>query len=539
MTETYLNNDGYAIKLADLTQKELKLITKELTIIPNEKDLTEKECEIVKYKLYEKTNKYIIVPRYYGIEKFGKPTNIRFNPEKRAFKFTGTLRDYQIPIVEKCLNDIIDTGGGLLSVPCGEGKTTMALYLGNKLKIDDQPLKILVVVHKTRLLNQWIERAEQFTDAKIGIMRQNIINVDGCDIVIAMLQSLSKKTYDPEIFKQFGLVIYDECHHIVSKGFSRALKKTCVKYTLGLSATPYRNDGLIHIMHWYIGSTLYQKKLKTNNQVSAKIITFHSTDNEFAETKRYIKKRGLTHDWVGMLTTLTKIESRNIHINNIILNLIKNPLRQILVLSHRIEHLIILKTEIDKILKENKTNNNDEKNEEKEITTSYYTGQLTEREKTYAEKYGDILFATYDMAHEGLDISRLNTIVLATPKKDVVQSIGRILRTILKKNGIRPLVIDIKDNLPLFIRHGDIRETFYTNSKYNLEYHYINNDKYISSKKYAELKGFEGNFSQEYSENLDEILYVTPIDIISENSDNKSNNTTSTKTTNILNKRLF
>ena len=94
----------------------------------------------------------------------------------------------------------------------------MGLYLACHYKV-----KTLIIVHKTFLLNQWIERIEQFTDAKIGIIQQNKIDVEDKDIVVGMLQSIAKDKYDSDIFQDFGMVIFDEAHHAPSEYFSKAL----------------------------------------------------------------------------------------------------------------------------------------------------------------------------------------------------------------------------------------------------------------------------------------------------------------------------
>jgi superfamily II DNA or RNA helicase len=133
--------------------------------------------------------------------------------------------------------------------------TVCAINIACRLK-----LKTLVIVHQTFLQDQWIERIEQFTNANIGIIRQDKVIIEGKDIVIGMLQSISGRDYDEEIFEQFGLVIYDECHHIGAKVFSKSLQKAGCKYTLGLSATPIRKDGMTKIIHWHLGDTLYNLK---------------------------------------------------------------------------------------------------------------------------------------------------------------------------------------------------------------------------------------------------------------------------------------
>ena len=127
-----------------------------------------------------------------------------------------------------------------------------------------QKVKTLVIVHKTFLLNQWKERFEQFTNAKVGIIQQNKIDVDGKDVVIGMLQSIAKEKYDQDIFRDFGLVIFDEAHHAPSKFFSKALPIISCKKTLFLTATPKRSDSLEKVLYWYFGDIIYKAPPKKN-----------------------------------------------------------------------------------------------------------------------------------------------------------------------------------------------------------------------------------------------------------------------------------
>jgi superfamily II DNA or RNA helicase len=553
MTIAILSEKGYTIPLKNISHDKLKEIKKELTVLPNNVEYTQKEKEKVQYKLYSEDKTHITIPRYYGVAKFGEPSTITFRPKTRDIKFTGSLRDYQEPIVTKCLTDIRAKGGGLLSVPCGAGKTTMALKIASELGV-----KTLVVVHKTFLLDQWVTRAEQFTDARIGIIRQKKVKTKGKDIVIALIQSLSRRDYDEDIFKEFGLVIYDECHHVASRMFSQALAKTGVKYTLGLSATPYRSDGLVRVMHWYIGNMMYQIKLKTNNQVMTKAISFTSNNAKFKESKRYIQGK-MRPDCVKMISGLIDIPERNDVIVNIIDQLRKNPLRKILILSDRKNHLKLLKDRVDKFLDRDAE---DDIIDRSEYTTCYYTGDLKQDEREYAEKNCDILFATYQMAQEGLDIDRLNTVILATPKKDVIQAVGRILRKILTIGDIRPLVIDIKDNLGVFMNHGKVREKFYVQSKYNIEYAYINDGTFMSPYQWSQYNGISGTFSKVCPASYEDVLKVAPIEVMdddkrsvkkkcnfdfnddddskdTDNDDNNSNKSIIINKKKSLNKRLF
>ena len=100
-------------------------------------------------------------------------------------------------------------------------------------------------------MTQWYDRITEFIpNAKIGKIQQNTIDIENKDIVLAMVQSLSMKEYNSNIFENFGLVIFDECHHLGAEVFSKAMPKVASKYMLGLSATPNRKDGLKRVFEW-------------------------------------------------------------------------------------------------------------------------------------------------------------------------------------------------------------------------------------------------------------------------------------------------
>src|SRR5690606_33339285 len=117
----------------------------------------------------------------------------------------------------------------------------------------------------------------------------DLVDIEGKDIVIGMVQSIYRRDYDPKIFEQFGIICVDECHHFASKQFSKALSKLNTKYTIGLTATPKRTDGLIDVLYWFLGDIMYRGKLKTNNQVVVKQINYFSKHKLFKERKRKVK----------------------------------------------------------------------------------------------------------------------------------------------------------------------------------------------------------------------------------------------------------
>jgi superfamily II DNA or RNA helicase len=316
-------------------------------------------------------------------------------------------------------------------------------------------LKTLVIVHKTFLLNQWKERAEEFTNAKVGIIQQNKIDIEGKQIVIGMLQSIAKDKYDTNIFKDFGLVIFDEAHHAPSKYFSQALPIISCKKTLGLSATPKRSDKLEKILYWYFGPIMYKLDNISNDKVLVNIYQYKLEHEKFRE----YKLRTGDVNRAKTINKLTTIGRRNKFIVNIIREIIE-PKRKLIVLSDRVEHLKLLKERLDKY-----------NTEEQTITTSFYIGGM-KMEKLKISEEAQVIFATYSMAAEALDIPELNTLFMVTPRREIEQAVGRILRKIDPMT--RPIIFDFIDQMPAFINQGRHRKQFY--KKLDFEQNIINVD---------------------------------------------------------------
>lgn len=360
--------------------------------------------------------------------------------------------------------------------------TMLAIYLAWALG-----LKTLVVTHKEFLMDQWEERINQFTTAKVGRIRQSVVDVEDKDIVIGMLRSLSIKDYPTDILQQFGLVIYDEVHHTGSRVDSQALLKTSAQYTLGLSATPDRPDGMTKVINWHIGNILYEMEKKYNYRVLVKKVFFRSSDPLFKEKKRWFQGR-FAPNHTSMTENLTKIKSRNQLIVSMI-NTLKGMGRKILVLSYRVEHLEFLKQMVDEKIKAD---------EETHIYNSYfYMGKTKRGEKKLAEKDGHIIFATMQLAEEGLDISHLDTVIFALPvsiqkdkknkkkiksSKALIQSIGRILRNDKLEDLTQiPLVIDLSDMFSIYSSWSDKRNEVYGKKNWYIQNYYWEDLEFLNS----------------------------------------------------------
>ena len=225
-----LSNRGYSIIKEDTKSSILSEIRRDLTVKPFvNQDYGPKPNP---FPIYAESKRKLYLPRFYGEEKFGKALNNKLSPGTTInLQFSKSLRPKQLPIVDAYLNSVndIEGGGGIISVPCGYGKTVLALYILTQLKV-----KTLVVVHKEFLMNQWKERIEDFLpEARVGRIQGKVIKTENKDIVLGMLQSISMSEYDEDVFKDFGFVIYDECHHLGAEVFSKALTKTSFKYLFG------------------------------------------------------------------------------------------------------------------------------------------------------------------------------------------------------------------------------------------------------------------------------------------------------------------
>ena len=314
--------------------------------------------------------------------------------------------------------------------------TILSLYIASHFK-----LKTLVIVHKTFLLEQWKDRAKEFTNAEVGIIQRDKIDIENKSIVIGMLQSIAKDKYDPIIFEDFGLVIFDEAHHAPSKYFSQALPIISCKKTLALSATPNRSDKLEKILYWYFGNIMYKLENTTNTTVLVNIYKYKLDHEKFKEF--YLPTGDINR--AKTINKITTIGRRNKFIIDILYNdVLINEKRKVIILSDRVEHLKTMKKRLDSL--------------DDSITTSFYIGGMKQSALKLSEE-ARVIFATYSMAAEALDIPTLNTLFMVTPRREIEQSVGRILRKIDIMN--RPIIYDFVDELPTFINQGKYRNKFY------------------------------------------------------------------------------
>ena len=337
---TGISSRGYWLKKAEIGPKLEAELKKDLTMIPKSSGMSigpaQNEPE---FPLWRESESKLYLPKYYGLNRFGPAAVSTLDPGDDvgpALRFTGRLREEQLGPVATFLEAARDPTrmGGILSLPCGFGKTVAALHLVAALG-----KRTMVIVHKDFLLGQWRERIAEFLpDASIGICKAQTLDVEGKDIVIASLQSLSMKEYDPAVFKGIGFLIIDECHRVGTEVFSRALHKTNFRYSLGISATVQRKDGMTKAFVHFLGDVLFKGARREDDVL---VVQRGFWDEDVA----YRREETIGGNYGGgrsvpnvsrMINNITAFPKRNAAIVDAIAAVVRRqPGRRVLVLSDR------------------------------------------------------------------------------------------------------------------------------------------------------------------------------------------------------------
>ena len=474
LEHTCISNRGISINKTKLNDDVLiEVIRNDLTIKPIICQGYGNEESALPYKLFLENTDKIYVPYYYGIKKLGNVPNKTklLEPDIINLQFASNreMRPYQKEIISTYMSSARSIGGGIISVGCGRGKTVMALKI-----LQELGFKTLILVHKEFLMNQWVERIKEYLpEAKIGYIQGKTLDIRDKDIVLAMIQSLSDPRkdgdYPPEIFQGFGLLIVDECHHMAARQFVRALNKYTYKHTLGLSATPKRSDGLEKVFKFYLGDIVYKdseiqkteadKALDHIPDSTVKIYKYDNIDPKYSkECLNFNKKPNI----VVMKGNISRCYKRTHFLLSFLPELIKEG-RTILILSSLRNHI----SQMYKMINSMKI---------PDCTVGLYVGGMKQSDLDKSALCR-IIIATFNMAEEAFDCKTLNTLIYATPHKNIEQAVGRILREEKKKRIFIPLIIDIQDMFSSFKRWNSIREKYYKNKNYPIEYFTVDDNK--------------------------------------------------------------
>lgn len=380
----------------------------------------------------------------------------------------------------------LTSGGGLISLPCGKGKTITSIYIIHKLGV-----KTIIMTHFSDLTVQWKERINAaMPNAKVGIIKQDQCEIEGFDIVIASIQSIAcRNDYPTHLLREhFGLCIVDECHRVGSRYFSSAMGKITAAWILGLSATPKRKDGMDDMLKYVIGPTVYhmdRERIDVNiiqivHKPCTKAKYISVPAGTFSKGSRYFKKNNeREYNKASMISDLAMNDPLR---TKLILSCIMHSLlvlgqKSIIVLSERINLLEDLETMIndEPLLQQQHTqphvipsssHESDDKKNNMLFSCGLSCAKVKQEKRDEIYRTCDIILTTFQLSREALDVPRLDTLILATPTADVIQAIGRILREYPDKNT--PVVYDIIDDMDPFKGYGSKRTSYFKEQRYHI-----------------------------------------------------------------------
>lgn len=388
------------------------------------------------FPVYHDTAEFLKLPKFLGLIWFGSPeSDNRTLGGSVPFTFTGHLSATpdrpQQRAHDQCVTQLRDTGGALLVLPCGFGKTVVSLAIAATLG-----RKTLVIVTSVELAHQWTERIQQFLgpNMTVGWIQNDTLDTEP-PIVVAMLQTLLRRQPD---LTMFGTCIVDEAHHVAARSFSQVMPLVPCRYILGLSATPNRKDGLKKLLHWTLGLTAYEAKREDDPERRPSVMRCVVTQG----SQRVITYKNGEVGRSKMITLLTLDTSRNefvVHMVNMVLD--KNGQRKVLMLTDRRDQVHTLQ---DMLIKR--------------WTCGILLGGM-KKEDIERGKEAQVLLSTYQYCSEGFDLPRLDTLFLVSPRSDIEQSVGRVLRQHLEKQ--RPLILDFVDNFSVFEAQGAKRNLYF------------------------------------------------------------------------------
>jgi len=348
-----------------------------------------------------------------------------------SFKANIKLWDYQ----QKAIDEFIqhkDEGrtGFFLSAAPGAGKTQMGIKM-----MEILGRNTLIIVPKKDLIDQWIERILATTNIKrsdIGIGQAGNIDYLNKKVVVSVVHTVVKFKKSQSFRQSFGTIIFDECDSSVPPAtFAPCATMFTAKYRIGMTASATREDGLDIIFRNHISEVTIT--CEKSNTMTPEICRMHyyRSSGDLPFSQNIIARKGM------LLSLLANNHHRNTAIATLSRETAIKGDRPTVIMSDRKEQL----KSIYNILV------NDSKVPASYI--GYYVGTLDngrERKEENKEvaKNCKIILATYGQMSRGTDIPRLNTIILATPRNDLRQVIGRVERACPGK--LTPLVIDFIDN---------------------------------------------------------------------------------------------
>lgn len=329
--------------------------------------------------------------------------------------------------------DMKSAACGILNLSCGLGKTILALHY-----VAHKKVPALVIVNNTTLIDQWRDRIEEFLDVPggVGVIQgpPDTWDWEGRGICLAMIHSLALRAGEiPQgMDRYFGLVIYDEVHHLSAPLFSQTAPLFYGERH-GLTATNSREDGLEVVYQYHVGGT-YHRNLSQDLKPR---IYFQQCPVSINPRDPAVSKE--IHDKSGRLSIpkLRNYLGSLPAVNEFIAEKLRAPLakgRKVLVLSHSVGQLRLLNEMFE--------------------DSGLCTGREKPEKRLETLRTKRLSFGTLQLVREALDEDTLDTLYFITPfgSQEIVdggfntlqQGMGRIQRF---KEGKKTPVVVILDHI--------------------------------------------------------------------------------------------
>lgn len=372
--------------------------------------------EVITYRICG-NDEFIFMPFFFArnVLELERPCREQYN--RMRTKFVGTLRQKQMEVRTEAIDKLNQHGCLLLALHVGFGKSVLSLELACKVK-----LRTMIVVHRVLLIHQWVESIHKYCDANVSVCTYDKYDPNSDFLVINVINIWKLSEED---LKTFGLVIVDECHLISTEHFSKSLQYVTPRYLIGLSATPYRNDGMDKIMDVYFGKERIVRNLQIEHVV-------YKIQTSFVPP--IIQMRNGQLDWNHVIDAQSNHRLRN----DMIVRLVGQfPDRHILILCKRKEQGNHLLKELE--------------------SCGHHVTRLMGNDKNF-DKDARVVIATINKAGVGFSHDILDTLILAADVEEYyIQYLGRITR----RPDVRPIIFDIIDQNPTLQRHFQTRRKVY------------------------------------------------------------------------------
>lgn len=371
------------------------------------------------------TEHHVRVPLYYPADVPSLTPHVTDSARTRAFP--AWVQDTE-PITQPRPHQVEPLamlrayGSGVLNLGCGYGKTVVALYYAAGLK-----RRTLVVVNQINLISQWT--GEISTHLGMGADRVGTVRGGKWDykkdIVVASIHTLCRTPAPSDFFEQFGLVIFDECHHLSAPMF----KELAYRFggeRVGLSATPAREDGLEQVFLNHLGPVVYSK---TEQELVPRVIFARTAiDPKFAERREVCDSIGQINH--RRLCAELGADAARDALCKAWIQVLRDAGHHVLCLSHSVEHVERLAGEIP--------------------DCGLAAGSVAAEERAKQIAAHQVSVATLDIAAEALNVPSLSALVVLTPfgaklhGNVLQQALGRIQRRHPDKK--HPVAVFIDDH---------------------------------------------------------------------------------------------